>query len=500
MPFDTSLDPMSPLIPILLGLPSLHLHPAPQDGPVHPPLEITLVDALRLATAYSLALQASESIEDAARYERDERWARFGWQLRVDGSITDAKYEGNSELSGAPVLDQRDQGLTLSFTRPTTLGPVFEFSYDSRESTTNNTFAFLPHSTTGTLSLGITQRLLAGRGRDYTTALQFQGENDFAYQSESVRAVRRRLIEQVLQAYWSLASAQGALDSAEMGIEYANEFLRLAQGRYDAGVGLELDILQAQTEVARREETHTQIHIARMNAEDTLRQFLYTTNNASAWEEGIVAVDPLPQLPMGAPLPPWKGAYATARERHPELRQRELRLSTAKRLLHVAASDEQSSLDLQLRFRSQGFEKGAFDAWEESLESEYPAVTAALRWEIPLTGAGPRARTRKTRAEVRNAQLELDSTQRQLTARLRMVLRALELQLLAHASSLKAAGLAQRQHEIELVRYREGRSTGIRVLAAQQALLESTAAILEAQATYVIARGQLEVLLGQHDR
>ncbi|NRA97996.1 MAG: TolC family protein, partial [Planctomycetes bacterium] len=127
-------------------------------------------------------------------------------------------------------------------------------------------------------------------------------------------------------------------------------------------------------------------------------------------------------------------------------------------------------------------------------------VTAALRWDLPLTGAEPRALTRKTRAEVRNAQLGIDNVERELTSQLRMVIRALDLQYFAFQSSEKAVELATRQHEIELARYREGRSTGMRVLAAQQALLESSASRIQAQATFVIARGQLEVLLGQHDR
>ena len=490
---------MNLLVPILLALPSYQDAPAftDQDAPT---LEVTLHDALRLATSYSLALQASRAVEDSARYERDSRWARFDWNLRVEGSLTDAQHEGSSELSGAPVLDQQDQGLTVSLTRPTTIGPTFEFTYNSAETTTNNSFAYLPHSTTGTLTLGITQSLLAGRGRDYVTATQFQGENDFAYQAESVRAVRRALVEQVLQAYWSLASAQGAMESADRGIEYAEEFLKLAQDRFDAGVGLELDILQAQTEVAVRTQKRTQIHIGRMNAEDSLRQFLYTTNNPRAWSENLVAIDKLPLLPTNQELPGWEESYETARKISPEIRQQELKLLTANRLLHVAESDEQSRLDLQLRFSTKGFEKSAFEAWEESLSAEYPSVTAAIRWDLPLSGAQPRARARKTRADVRNSQLEMDSAERKLTSNLRMVIRALELQHLAFKSAESSLELATRQQEIELIRYREGRSTAMRVLAAQQVLLEASAAKIEAQATSVIAKGQLEVLLGQHDR
>ena len=84
--------------------------------------------------------------------------------MAVDGSITDAEYEGNSELAGAPIILQKDQGLNVSLSKPTQFGPTFQLLYSSNEATTNNTYAYLPHSTTGTLTLGLTQRLLAGRG------------------------------------------------------------------------------------------------------------------------------------------------------------------------------------------------------------------------------------------------------------------------------------------------------------------------------------------------
>jgi outer membrane protein TolC len=496
---DISFDPMSPLLPILLALP-IPQDSAPAPQPESQSLEITLRDALRLAKAYSLTLQVSEATEEAARYERDARWASFDWLLRVDGSLADAKYEGNSELSGAPVLDQRDQGLSIMLSRPTSIGTSFEVLYDSKETTTNNDFAYLPHSTTGTLTIGITQPLLAGRGRDYTTALQFQGDNEYAYQTESVRAVRRGLVERVLQTYWSLAAAQGAAKSADLGVEFANEFLRIAESRFDSGVGLELDVLQAQTEVARRAEAQTQVQIARMNAEDSLKQILYTTNNPRMWMEDLVATDDLPEPPKDLVLIQWEEAFKSARVNNPELRQLELRLANTTRLLQVAESNEQSKLDLQIRLRTQGFESSAFDAFEESMDAEYPAMSAAVRWELPLSGALPRAQTRKKRAEVRIAQLEFDSAERQLISNLRIVLRTIELQALAFRSSVTTTTLSKRQQEIELARYREGRSTSVRVLAAQQAHLEALSSSIEARATYVIARGQLSVLLGRHDR
>ena len=474
---------------------------AAQEAPQEPAaVELSLKDTLRLATTYSLSMQLANAVRDSARYESDARWARFDWQLQVDGSITDAEYEGNSELAGAPIILQKDQGLNVSLSKPTQLGPTFQLLYSSNEATTNNTYAYLPHSTTGTLTLGLTQRLLAGRGSKYNTALQYQADKEYAFATETTRATNRKLVNEVFQGYWSLVSAQGSAESAELGVRLGEEFLRLAKDRFDIGVGLELDVLQAETELAKRQETRTQTLITRMTAEDTLRQFIYASNSPLAWNEKFIATDAFPEINPATKLPEWSTIYNTAREANPEIAASMLRLQVAKRLLHVAASDQQSSLDLQLQVRSQGFEASAFEAWSETFDGDYPTLSAAIRWQMPLSGAEPRARTKKTRAELRKAQLELDSAEKSLTSKLRVALRAIEQQSLAYQASERSLALATRQQEIESARYKEGSSTSMRLLSAQQALLESSAASITAQAKYVIAVGQLEVLLGQHDR
>ena len=66
---------MNLIVPILLAFPSLQDAPiAPAQDP--PTLEITLQDALRLGTAYSLALQASEAIETGQKTQDSNSAAR----------------------------------------------------------------------------------------------------------------------------------------------------------------------------------------------------------------------------------------------------------------------------------------------------------------------------------------------------------------------------------------------------------------------------------------
>lgn len=490
---------MNLALSILLAFPCVQ-EPAPQATPEPQAVELSLKTAMRLANDYSLSLQLARESNTSTRYERDARWAKFGWQLRIDGSLSDSEYEGSSELSGAPVLTQREQGLEVTLTRPTALGPTFELIYDSKETTTNNSYAYLPHSTNGDLSLGITQRLLAGRGRNYTTALQYQADKEHAYATEVVRSTQRNLTDQVFTAYWTLAATQGALQSADLGVKSAEDFTKYAKDRFDAGLGLELDMLQAQSELARQRATRVQAYITNTDSEDKLRALIYSGNSISTWSSALVASDSFPVFPERPELLGWGEAYRLARITSPNLQALEHRIDIAKRLVSVAKSDEQSRLDLQLRFRSTGFEKNAFDAWDESLNREYPAFSAALRWELPLSATAPRSKTKKTRAELRRAQLELDNAERKLTSELRTAFRSIELQYTAFIAAETAESLAQRQHQLEMARYREGRSTALRVQSALKALLESSALRLKSQANHVITLGKLDVLTGKHDR
>jgi outer membrane protein TolC len=71
----------------------------------------------------------------------------------------------------------------------------------------------------------------------------------------------RRVEQQVRIAYSSFTEAREVLESQKTVVERAEEAMRLADSRYEAGTGLQLDVLDAQTSLT--EARTTQVDAAR---------------------------------------------------------------------------------------------------------------------------------------------------------------------------------------------------------------------------------------------
>ena len=63
----------------------------------------------------------------------------------------------------------------------------------------------------------------------------------------AMASVRLAVMSDVSQAYLNLKAAEQGVVAAEAQVKNAQEALRLAEGRYRAGIGVFLDVLDAQT-------------------------------------------------------------------------------------------------------------------------------------------------------------------------------------------------------------------------------------------------------------
>ncbi len=89
-----------------------------------------------------------------------------------------------------------------------------------------------------------------------------------AQQNLDTLALQVRL--QVEQAFLAVAQAEESIDAAAKGVESAKENLRLAQGRYDAGVGTALELSTAQVALTQAEVAQVQALAAHKTAQATL--------------------------------------------------------------------------------------------------------------------------------------------------------------------------------------------------------------------------------------
>jgi outer membrane protein TolC len=172
------------------------------------------------------------------------------WPLSLDDSIITA-FENRPELDQA--LAQKAISEQQAIAARTANGPrVSLFGNYTQQNVVNQDLGWLDDYSFGAR---VSMRVFDG-GAARARARQQQRNADIAAQqfSQTVDQVRF----DVEQAYYNLQANQENITTAEVAVGQAKEALRLANLRFDAGVGTQLDVLQAQSEVTQAEVNYVQ--------------------------------------------------------------------------------------------------------------------------------------------------------------------------------------------------------------------------------------------------
>ncbi|MCK6446251.1 MAG: TolC family protein [Planctomycetes bacterium] len=466
--------------------------PTKVDPDLRPVLSLSLEDALRIALETDLGLAVEENVVDVARYEYAGSWGAFDPVWTATGSLTDSEFEASNvfQSGGSPlVIDENTQAFSTGLSFPLTSGGAFEVAFDTNNNETNSAAQLAAVSTTDVWTLTYRQPLLRGAWKSYATSRQRQAELAWSQAREHRRQVRQEVLLGVQDAYWNLVAALEQQRVADTTLELGRQQLDQNQRRLDAGVGTEVDVLQAQANVAVREQERLRAQVGVKAAADSLKASLFA-NQFERWDVDIDPVTPLPTDTTYTAVP-WQAALAIALEERPEVRQQRLAIQRAELELVRARSERKPTLDLTLSSSARGFDAESSDAFDSASSWEFPTSQAALSFSLPLFNRTAKNAERAARASVIRSHLDADRLELSITTEVRDAVRQVEYQAEAVRAATKSLELARRQLEAEEARYREGLSTTFQVLQFQQQLAEALSSEKSARAEFVKARAAL---------
>ena len=454
-----------------------------------PELALTLEAALKLALENNLGLKIDDLAAEAALYAAKGSWGAFDWVLGMNGGVTDNTFESENVFSGS---NTNTQTFALDLSKPVSLtGGTFRAGFDRANTDTDNTFATLPTSTSDVVTLAYTQPLLRGAWRQYATASQTIADIAWRRALEHQREVRQRLLLDVSLAYWDLVAARAQAEVAESSLALGRTQQEEDQRRLEAGVGTQIDVLSAETQVATREQLLLAAQVTVRQRADALRQLILPGADADHWETVLVPSTALPIDASAVGAPDWNVALQTAMAHRPELRQQELQIEERKLLHDVRVNETRPNLDLSLLANGKGFDGDSMDAFEEALQYDFPTYQALLSFRFPLGNRTARGNERVAWEELRAANLAFDELETRIAGEVREALRQVVYQSLAVRAAQKSLDLAQRQLEAEEKRHQEGISTNFQVLSFQQDLTLALSSERAARANFAKALSNL---------
>jgi outer membrane protein TolC len=339
-------------------------------------------------------------------------------------------------------------------------------------------------------SLSIEQALWAG-GR---IASGVAGAERAAESAGHLRErARQELVFRVLDRYTAAVVARQALAVSRANLETARGSVRLARDRFETGLVVESDLLQA-----RVRESEAEAELAEAERDAAVSEAALNLELGRALETPIALPDRLPEA-IAVPEPPAEANDVAIEEltldaegaldRRPDLLAARAGVEAARAAVDSARAGRLPELGWG----------GSYAA-----EAEDPSDSPGSHWSIGLglawtgfDGFATAARVEAARARLEQAErlaerarqaaaLEVESARRGLaTARLRW----------RHAR--EAVALAERSAVIVQDRYREGMTTVVELLEAESLLAGSRSRELRARRDLVMARGELDLALGR---
>ncbi len=290
-----------------------------------------------------------------------------------------------------------------------------------------------------------------------------------------VEAARLQVEGGVVKAAWLASAAAESVEANRKGVEAARSHRDSAQRRMDAGIGTELDVLQADTELVRRQSDYVQA-VADL---DKARRGL----GALLGLDGPVEVT-VPALDMVQPA-----AGDEDLSRHPTMISAEAATLAASRQVTSALLRQLPTLSGSARYFLSDVEyvTGEKDGWQLGLELTWVLYDGGARY-----GLLDRARGQRQQADARARQAALDLARDVAEAdhAVDVARQRLRLADTAVATATEADATATRLYEAGLV-------SSLDVLDAQQRLTDlelahagARAQLAAALADQVAARGR----------
>ncbi len=453
---------------------------------------LTVEEAVRLALENNLGIRLARfapQVEDLTLVAAQTAWTPT-LTNQLQGTGTDSP--NNTFLAGGSGNKTTNRRFLNTFGLQQQLGHggIYKVGWDGSRLSTNNSFTTFTPQLQSSLSLSFDQPLVRGFSIDSVRQQVLASLKNREIADVQVRETVASTMRAVRNAYWNLAYAHASLTVQQQSLELAQESLRNTRARVNIGTTPPIDIVEAESEVAQREEAVIVGEAQIETAEDQLRSLVFDPAAPDFWTMHIEAVD----LPPFQPIPvDADAAVRNALGKRTDLQQTtksievndiNIRFFRNQSLPDVTASVNYglSGLGGTRLLRDLGpFGPGTGLVIGETQRSfgsvlgdifsnTFPAWTASLNISYPLGRSEGEANLAKARLQNAQQQAQLRNQQLQASTQVREAARQVVTNQKRVESTRASRTLAERRLDAEQRKLAAGTSTNFVVFQTQRDL------------------------------
>jgi len=476
--------------------------PAPQPpAPTGPQLQLSADEAVRLALENNLGIRAEKLGPQIGTYGVAQARAVYNPSLFSTSTKRESTSPPDFLTSGGVATlttsDRMETNVGLQQNVPWG-GGNYSFALDASKLSTSSISSFNPELGSN-LSAQYVQPLL----RDFKID-SFRQQVLIAQKNEQIAGLQLRqqltsTERAVRSAYYDLVGAIGQLEVARRSLDLSRESLRQNERRVEVGTMARIDIIEAQAEVARVEESVILAEAQIRTFEDNLRTLILNPAQPDFWTVSLV---PSEKPVLTAQTLDVDAAVKNALASRTDLAERRRRLEMTEIGIEFARNQKLPAVDLVANYNTVGragtqfeYESGfppievgrsqrSFgDALRDVFGNQFKTWSVQLQVNYPIGTSPASAALASSRLQREQQLTNLRELEVQIAAQIRDAGRQVTTSLQRVEATRKAREFAQIRLEAEEKRVTAGLATTFQLLQAQRdlsnALLQENRAIID---------------------
>ncbi|MGE4053233.1 MAG: TolC family protein [Vicinamibacterales bacterium] len=456
---------------------------------------LSVDDAVSLALEQNLGIQIeqlSPQIEDLAIAQSRASWAPL-FSSSLGNSSTDNPAT-NTFAGGQDKVTNRqfDSAFGLSQLLPT--GGDYNISWNNTRSTTTNFFNTFNPQLRSNISFNVAQPLLRNFRIDDVRQRVEIAERVRESADVNLQATITQTVRNVKNAYWDLSFAMNNMAAQRQSLQLAERLLADNERRVQVGTMAPIDIVEAQSEVARNQEAVIVAEAAIRQAEDRLRALIYDPASPDFWTLSIEPTDFAPFVEQAVDV---NGAVQRAIENRSDIRQARNGLQQNDVTIRYLQNQSLPDVIAQASYNAIGIggsrlapvtdipvggavpdrtvisRQSFASVISDIFGNAYPSWTFALQIGYPIGTSTSEANLARARLQQSQAERQLANLQLQITTEVRDAARQVQTNEQRVASARAARELAERRLEAEEKKFAAGIQTSFFVFQAQRDLAQA---------------------------
>ncbi len=289
------------------------------------PLELSLDDAIQQALENNLSVQISRLARQSSTFALSAARRVYTPEMVLDTNLTESLSPAESQLDGAEQNERDNLNYNLRFQQQLPFGANYSVQFNNNRLATNSQFFSFNPRYRSTLNAQVTQPLLQNFRADPERRQILVSRNGERQAGHDFERSVLDVLRDVQNAYWDLVFAIRNHEVEVQSLDLARDLLRNNQVQVEVGTMAPIDVLQAEAEVAAREEALIIAEEQIRQTEDALKALIRDPDAPGFWDGEI--------RPMDAPsvedyAVDVDDAIRVALQRRPELRSERVQLDT----------------------------------------------------------------------------------------------------------------------------------------------------------------------------